>query len=53
MEKRKKITVTIAYDYPAERVCSDDRIAKKIRSTLERNMDPMHEKIETVTVKDI
>lgn len=50
--KSKKITIIISYDYEDKNTVSNDRIAERIKSDLLKGSNPVHEKIESVTVED-
>ena len=54
MESRlaKKITIIMSYDYDDNLVVSDDNIAYRIRQDLLRNIEPKHERIESINVED-
>lgn len=48
----KKITIIMSYDYDDNLVVSDDNIAYRIRQDLSRNIEPKHERIESINVED-
>lgn len=50
--KQKKITIIISYDYEDKNTVSNYRIAERIKSDLRKGINPVHEKIESVTVED-
>lgn len=50
--KAKKITVVLSYNYDDDLVVSNDKVAYRIRNELSRNIEPRHERIESVTVDD-
>lgn len=51
--KQKKITIIMSYDYEEMFTASNVKIASRIKRELLRNLEPRHEKIESVIVEDI
>lgn len=51
--RQKKVTVIISYNYEDGCTVSNERIAKRIKCHLVKGSDPLHEKIESVTVEDV
>lgn len=51
--KQKKITVIISYDHDEKNIVSNERIADRIKRDLMKGIDPIHERIESVTVDDL
>ncbi len=50
--RKKKITIIISYDYDNKQVVSNDKISYRIKSDLMKGTNPIHERIESVTVED-
>lgn len=50
--KQKKITVIISHDHEDKSIVSNDKIADRIKRDLMKGVDPLHERIESVTVVD-
>lgn len=51
--KKKKVTVIISYSHAVINTVSNERVAERIKRDLIKGCDPLHEKIELVTVEDI
>lgn len=51
--KKKRVTVIISYEYEDGCTVSNERIAERIKHDLVKGSNPLHEKIESVTVKDL
>lgn len=51
--KQKKVTVIISSNYEDGRTVSNERIAERIKRVLLKGSNPLHEKIESVTVEDV
>lgn len=51
--RHKKVTVIISYSHAVRNIVSNERVAERIKRDLLKGSDPLHEKIESVTVEDV
>ncbi len=50
--KAKKITIIMSYDYNENQIISNDKVSYRIKQSLLRDIEPKHERIESVKVED-
>jgi len=50
--KKKKITIIISYDWDSANTVCNEKIAERIKRSLLKGGDPVHEKIVSVVVED-